>query len=212
MRNLTLSGIRASALIGVVLLGAATSPAPAQARRGIPPAQETTTARRPLRDAKAAKAAKAAERGARAQVRDSAGVGGQQALVREIRQRFAGVVHRQLNLTPDKAQQFDRVDRQYERQRAEIQRSERQSRIALKAAMEDTANVDQAKQDKIAGYLNELTQSQRRRADLLEAEQKELSGILTPLQRARLQALREQFARRIQQVQAQGRAGGPPPQ
>jgi len=80
--------------------------------------------------------------------------------------------------------------------------------------MQDTVNVDQ---NKIAQYMDQLTQAQRRRADILAAEQKELSGVLTPLQRAKLLALREQLTQRVMQAeraQGGGRRGGvqqPPP-
>lgn len=146
----------------------------------------------------------------RGQLGDSAPPAEQQALVRRLRQAFGGVVRRQLNLNDENWQKFERVDRQFQRQRNQLQRGERQTRFALKAAMEDTAGVDQ---NKIAQYLTELTQAQRRRADLIEAEQKELATFLTPLQRAKLQALREQLNRRVAQMQQQGAPGrrGPPP-
>jgi hypothetical protein len=57
-------------------------------------------------------------------------------------------------------------------------------------------------------------QGQRRRADLVDAEQKKLSGFLTPLQRAKPQALREQLNRRVQQMLKEtgqrGRRGATP--
>jgi hypothetical protein len=59
--------------------------------------------------------------------------------------------------------------------------------------------------------MNVLVQAQRRRADLFEAEQKELSGFLTPLQRARFTVLQENLARRLQQVQQTTTPPGPPP-
>jgi Spy/CpxP family protein refolding chaperone len=183
------------------LMFVAVSVAGAQVR----PGGDTTGARgrpnRPLRGL--------AQRG---QLGDTGNVAGQAALAQQIRQRFGGVVRRQLNLDQSKWQQFDRVDKQFQRQRNQIQRDERESRLGLKAAMQDTANADQAK---IAQYLNQLALAQHRRADLLDAEQKELSTFLTPLQRARLQALREQLNRRIQQLQQDqkavgGRRGGLP--
>jgi Spy/CpxP family protein refolding chaperone len=129
----------------------------------------------------------------------------QQALVRRLRQAFGGVVRRQLSLNDETYTKFERVDRQFQQRRNQLLRDERQTRFALKAAMEDTANVDQTK---IAQYLNDLSQAQRRRADLIDAEQKELSAFLTPLQRAKLQGLREQLNRRVAQMQQQVPPGG----
>jgi len=179
----------------LLVLGGSSSMATAQAgARG-----ETAVVGRTNRDLRG--------RAVRGQPGNAATPAEQQALVRQIRQAFSGVVRRQLNLDDEKWTQFQRVDQRFQQQRNQLQRGERETRMALKAAMEDTSNVDQAK---IAQYLNELTQGQRRRADLLDAEQKELSGFLTPLQRAKLQALREQLNRRVAQMQQQRGRGGPP--
>ena len=62
-----------------------------------------------------------------------------------IRQAFGGVVRRQLDLNDEKWNQFERVDRRFQQQRNQLQRDERETRFALEAAMQDTANVDQAK-------------------------------------------------------------------
>jgi Spy/CpxP family protein refolding chaperone len=130
--------------------------------------------------------------------------GGQQPLARELRQRFGAVVQRQLNLNDENTRRFEKVDRQFEQQRVQLRRDERQARLGLQAALADTANVDQAK---IAQYMDQLTHGQRRRADILEAEQKELSTFLTPLQRAKLQGLREQLAQRVKQITQQNGGG-----
>lgn len=127
-----------------------------------------------------------------------------QPLVRELRQRFNATVQRQLNLNDENARRLERVDREFEQQRTQLRRDEREARLGLQAALADTANVDQAK---IAQYMDQLTRGQRRRADILEAEQKELSTFLTPLQRAKLQGLREQLQLRVRQIQQQNGGG-----
>ena len=126
-----------------------------------------------------------------------------QALEGRVRRALAGVVRKQLGLNDEQMQKLQRVDAKYARQRRETVRSERQTRIALRAAMQDST-PDQAK---IATYMDDLVTAQRRRADILENEQKELSGFLTPLQRAKYQALRERLTRRMQNLQRNG-AGG----
>ncbi|HVX41812.1 MAG TPA: Spy/CpxP family protein refolding chaperone [Gemmatimonadaceae bacterium] len=134
----------------------------------------------------------------------------QQALVRRVRQAFNAVVRRQLSLTDDQAQQLQQVEQKYQRQRTALQREERQARVALAAAIVDTTgSVDQSR---IAGYMDQLIAAQHRRADLLDAEQKELAGFLTPLQRAKYQGLREQLNRRVTEMRQQGARGrGAPP-
>ncbi len=132
-------------------------------------------------------------------------IGADQApLARRVREAWGGVVRRQLHLSAEKWQQFDRVDRKFEQQRNQLRRDERQARLGLKAAMEDTTNVDQ---NKISQYMDQLTQAQRRRADILDSEQKELAGFLTPLQRAKLLSLREQLNQRVRDMQQGGNRG-----
>jgi hypothetical protein len=129
-------------------------------------------------------------------------------LQRQVRQAWAGAVRRQLNLNDQQMRTLNQVNTKYDRQRGEIQRDERQARLDLKSAMEDTTGADQ--NARIEQQMNALVQAQRRRADLFEAEQKELSGFLTPLQRARFTVLQENLARRLQQVQQSTTPPGPP--
>jgi hypothetical protein len=99
-------------------------------------------------------------------------------------------------------------DLKYERERVALLRDERQARLGLKNAMDDSGTVDQAKVD---GYLSQLIKAQRTRADLLESEQKELAGFLSPLQRAKYFAMKERFNRRMQELaQPNGARGAPP--
>jgi len=122
-------------------------------------------------------------------------------------------VRRQLNLNNEQMRTLNQVNTKYERQRGDIQRDERQARLGLKAAMEDTAAGDQ--NARIEQQMNVLVGAQRRRADLFENEQKELAGFLTPLQRARYSVLQERLAQRLQQLrqnQQETPAGPPPPE
>lgn len=143
-----------------------------------------------------AKAARAAAKDAKA-AQGRGGAGDQQALARQLRQAFSGVVRKKLNLTDDQARQLQASDRKFTQQRNQVLQSERQARLGLKAAMEDSSGTrDQAKIDQ---YMQQLVAAQHRRADILEAEQKEMAGYLTPLQRAQYQALHEQLNKRIAQ-------------
>jgi hypothetical protein len=127
-----------------------------------------------------------------------------QALVRQVRQAFARVVRKQLDLSDEQMQSLQRVDTKYEQQRRALLRDERQARLDLQAAMADSAAADQSR---IARQLDVLVESQRKRADMLGAEQKELSSFLTPLQRAKYFAIQERLNRRLQEL-AQGDSAG----
>jgi Spy/CpxP family protein refolding chaperone len=145
---------------------------------------------------------------------DSAPPLGERAMLqRQVRQAWIGNVRRQLNLNNEQMRTLNQVNTKYDRQRSDIQRDERQARLGLKAAMEDTAATDQ--NARIDQQMNALVGAQRRRADLFENEQKELAGFLTPLQRARYSVMQERLQQRLQQLrqnQQDAPAGPPPPE
>jgi hypothetical protein len=170
----------------------------AQGGRVVPPPM-----RRP-----AARAALKAERQAQGDSNQPP-LGERALLQRQVRQAWAGRVRRQLNLNNEQMRTLNQVNTKYDRQRGDIQRDERQARVALKSAMEDTTAADQ--NARVEQQMNVLVQAQRRRADLFEAEQKELAGFLTPLQRARFTVMQENLARQLQQVQQTTAPAGPPP-
>ena len=135
---------------------------------------------------------------------------GERALLqRQVRQAWAGRVRRQLNLNDEQWRTLNQVNTKYDRQRGEIVRDETQARKELRAAMVDTTAADQ--NARVEQQMNVLIQAPRRRADLFEAEQKELAGFLTPLQRARFTVMQENLARQLQQLQQPTAAPGPPP-
>jgi hypothetical protein len=52
--------------------------------------------------------------------------------------------------------------------------------------------------------IRQLIAVQKRRVELMEAEQRELAGFMTPVQRARFMALQEQMRRRLEQRRMRG--------
>jgi len=126
---------------------------------------------------------------------------------RRVRQAFNGVVRRRLGLDDQKMKLWQQTQTKFERQRRMLNAQEHQARLDLKAAMQDSSGRDQAK---IAQSLDQLVSAPRRRAELLEAEQKELSSFLTPLQRAQYLVLQEQLTRRLLDG-PKAAPGAPPP-
>lgn len=137
------------------------------------------------------------------------------ALQREVRKAFAQAVRRRLNLNDDQMRQLQQVNSKYDVQRRQLLRSERQTRQGLAAAMRDSTIPDKERQQKVSQYMDQLVQYSRQRADLLDGEQKDLAGFLSPMQRAQYSAMRDRFNRRLQEIEqdstAAGGRGGPPP-
>lgn len=130
-----------------------------------------------------------------------AGQGANRAqLERRFQQTLYQMTRRRVGLSDAQMERLVPINRRYEVQRRGVQREERDTRLALRAALRDSAQADQTQ---IAGYLDKLVQLQRRRVDLVEQEQRELAEFMTPAQRARYTALQEQVRRRIEQLRRQ---------
>lgn len=133
-----------------------------------------------------------------------------QAIERRIRQAMARAVREKVGLDEKQMRKLAPVNQKYARQRRELAQQERDVRMALRSAMMDTASPDQGK---IAAYQNQLIELQRKRLDVVEAEQKELSSFMTPLQVAKYRALQEQLRRRVEELRQRQalRRGGTDP-
>ncbi|HEX5180678.1 MAG TPA: Spy/CpxP family protein refolding chaperone [Gemmatimonadaceae bacterium] len=118
-------------------------------------------------------------------------------LEQQLRLRLGQVVRRQLQLTDDQYAQLQAVNRKYEAPRRTLNQRERYLRLSLRGELELGDKADQAK---VAGYLDQLTDVQQSRLQLFREEQKDLSGFLTPVQRAKYAALQEQVRRRVTQM------------
>ena len=129
-------------------------------------------------------------------------------LRRQVRQAWLQRVRTQLNLNDDQMRKLQQTNRKYDQQRAELLRTEREARLGMRTAMADTSGSEQARQARVSQYTDQLVQVQYRRAELLDSEQKELAGFLTPVQRAQYSAMRDQLNRRLQQLQQDSTAGG----
>lgn len=123
-------------------------------------------------------------------------------------ERMAEAVKRRLGLTDDQARRLRDATASYAAQRQQLFRQERTLRRELR---DELARGDAAQQEKVGRMLDDLLGLQRSRADLVAAEQRDLSRFLTPVQRAEFMALQERAFRAAQQMRAQreGRTGAP---
>ncbi len=134
------------------------------------------------------------------------------ALEQQVQQRMAQVTKDRLGATDQQMEKLQAVNRKYDEKRRLIVDQERDIRMSLRDEM---LRPDSARQPQVAALLDRVIKTQRQRVDLQEQEQKELSGFLSPLQRAKYFALEQQIRQRVNQMrQAQlpgrgGRGRGP---
>ena len=126
-------------------------------------------------------------------------------LEQQIRNRIATQLKNQLKLSDDQFTKMQATNKRFEEKRRLLVEQERDARMSMRDLMlaGDTTN-----QAKVSGALDKMMQIQRQRFELVEQEQKELAGYLTPMQRARYLGMQEQMRRRIDEFRAQaGRRG-----
>ena len=128
---------------------------------------------------------------------ERAGAGNRAQLERRFQQMLFQVTRERVGLTDEQMRRLLPVNQRFTTQRRAIQRQERQTRVALRDAIRDSSQVDQAK---ITEYLDRLVDLQRQRVELLAQEQKDLAEFMTPLQRAKYTAIQEQVRQRIEQM------------
>jgi Spy/CpxP family protein refolding chaperone len=121
-------------------------------------------------------------------------------LERRFEERLAAVVQRELRTTPEQTQRLGTVSRRFEQQRRPLFQRE----MALRRELRQQLGASSPDDRRVETAMREMLQLQRRRIDLIEAEQRELAEFLTPVQRARYLALQENLRHRVEQ---RGRAG-----
>lgn len=127
--------------------------------------------------------------------------GGRARLEGELRRGFARMARQRVGLSDDQMRRLVPVTQRYERQRRGLQVQERTARLELRRLMQNEQTADPNRIDQL---LTQLIDVQKLRVQSVEAEQRELSTIMTPIQRVKFMALQEQLRRRLEQFR-QGR-------
>ena len=122
---------------------------------------------------------------------------GRSLLEQRVRQRLEQIVQRQLQLTDAQMQRLRQTNARFSAERRTMADRERQLRGALR---QELLPGVAANQSHVAALADSLFSIQRQRLDATEAEQKEMSGYLTPVQRVRYYGLQDQFRRRLEQI------------
>ncbi len=126
------------------------------------------------------------------------------ALEARFRERFRTVVRERLNATDDQINKLLTVEQRLGARKFELIRRERDVRLNLRREMVKKTGADQAL---IAQLIDQSIQLQKQRVDLLESEQRELAGFLSPHQRAMHMGLQEQLRRQMEDARERREAG-----
>ena len=123
-----------------------------------------------------------------------------EAAERRFERRIARLVQDRLRLNDDQMRRLTEVNRRRASQRQELFARERNARVAMRR---EIMRGDSADQGRVGALIDELFGVQRARLELLQTEQRELAGFLSPVQRARYLELQEQVHRRVERAAAQ---------
>ena len=115
----------------------------------------------------------------------------------QVRRNFARLVREGVGLSNEQMRRLVPVTQRYEQQRRQLQMQERDARMSLRAIVEGGQSGDSGK---VSQLLQTLIDVQKRRVQILEAEQRDLGAFMTPMQRARFMAVQEQLRRRLEQM------------
>ena len=131
-------------------------------------------------------------------------------LENNFRVRLANLLRTQLGLNDEGMRQLSDVNQRFDLQRRELNRREMMTRRTVR---EEVLKGDSADGARVEQLMKEQFKIEHERIDLTEAEQRELSKFLTPVQRARYLGVQEQIRREMDQIRGRGRQGfGDPPQ
>jgi protein CpxP len=133
---------------------------------------------------------------------------GERAIEQQLQHRIAAIMKERLELSDDQLRQLTEVTQRFERQRMAVRGEEYRMRMTLRRQL--TAG-DSTSQEVVADMLERMPGVERRRIDLMEAEQRELARFLTPVQRARYLTLQEEIRRNMEQIRERRGTEGPRP-
>jgi periplasmic protein CpxP/Spy len=120
-----------------------------------------------------------------------------QLLEQRVRLRFEQIVRQRLQLTDDQMRRLRETNEHFAGQRRVLSDRERELRRSIRSELVPGTAANQAH---VAALADSLIAVQHQRLDILQAEQLEMAGYLSPVQRVRYYGLQEQLRRRMDQI------------
>jgi Spy/CpxP family protein refolding chaperone len=134
--------------------------------------------------------------------------GNRAALERQFRERTARLTKQRLGLTDAQLDRLEKTNARFAPQLRQLGAQERETRQQLR---QELMAGNSANQQRVSDLLDGAIRLQKQRITIVEAEQKELAGFLTPVQRARYVSLQAQFRKRAEELSGQGGQRRRPP-
>jgi hypothetical protein len=135
------------------------------------------------------------------QAQRAAPAGNRPALEQQFRERTAKLAQQRLGLTDAQLEKLEQSNARFAPQLQQLAAQERDIRAQLRQEM---MAGNAANQQKVSDLLDASLRLQKQRIAVVEAEQKDLSGFLTPVQRARYIFLQAQFKKRADELSGPG--------
>lgn len=138
---------------------------------------------------------------AHAQDTAAAPKGNRAALEQQFQERTAKLAQQRLGLTDAQLEKLEKSNARFAPQLRQLAAQERDIRRQLRQEM---MAGNSANQQHVSDLIDASLRLQKQRIATVEAEQKDLAGFLTPVQRARYIALQSQFRKRTEELSGQG--------
>jgi protein CpxP len=127
--------------------------------------------------------------------------GNRAALEQQFRERTARLAQQRLGLTDAQLRKLEQTNARFAPQLRQLVAQERDIRRQLRQEM---MAGNSANQQRVSELLDASIRLQKQRIAIVESEQRDLAGFLTPVQRARYIALQAQFRKRAEELSRQG--------
>jgi protein CpxP len=127
--------------------------------------------------------------------------GNRAALEQQFRERTARLAQQRLGLTDAQLRKLEQTNARFAPQLRQLVAQERDIRRQLRQEM---LAGNSANQQHVSELLDASIRLQKQRIAIVESEQRDLAGFLTPVQRARYIALQAQFRKRAEELSRQG--------
>lgn len=131
------------------------------------------------------------------------------ALMREINLRLMNQAQNRLALTPAQMPRFQRVVAGYAQKRSALELEDQRTQSALR---EQLRLGEAGNQDSVSRLLTSLNATRASHAATFSDEMRDLEPVLSPMQRAQWQVMRDRFLQQVRAAMQQRPAGAPDPE